>query len=89
MAMREDVIKYRETWANKMIGYSEFMSSFEGDDMLEIQPNLPIGTKKIVQVTHDECAFYANDGVKMMWLEEDETVLRKKDPEKTIMVRFC
>jgi hypothetical protein len=42
--------------------YKERMKEFDGD-MLEVvlEPKLEQGENEFIQVTHDECHFYAND----------------------------
>ncbi|CAG8727214.1 7226_t:CDS:2 [Dentiscutata erythropus] len=45
------------------LGYKMYMKDFV-DDILEIviEPELESDERELVQVTHDECHFYANDG---------------------------
>ncbi|GET03821.1 hypothetical protein PHYBLDRAFT_144584 [Rhizophagus clarus] len=58
-----DVVKYRKEWSERMFEYQKFIKDFEGD-MIDIvsEPELKPEEKEFVQVTHDECHFYANDG---------------------------
>jgi len=46
-----------------MFTYKKFMKEFNGD-MLDIvlEPEFKLEEKKFVQVIHDKCHFYANDG---------------------------
>jgi len=46
-----------------MFKYKKFMKDFDGD-MLDtiLEPWLESGEKELVQVTYNECHFYANDG---------------------------
>jgi len=45
-----------------MFEYQKLMKDFDGD-MMDIvsEPQLKSEEKELVQVTHDECHFYAND----------------------------
>lgn len=42
------------------------------------QPELPVGEKHCIPVTHDECTGNANDGPHHQWIREDEQPIRKK-----------
>ena len=70
-----------------MFVYKESMKDFDGD-MLDIilEPQIKPGEKEFVQVTHDECHFYANDGQRRIWMREDEDILRSKHIGCSIMV---
>ncbi|CAG8798898.1 21017_t:CDS:2, partial [Dentiscutata erythropus] len=59
---RPDVVAYRKGWLERMFRYKMYMKDFVGD-MLEIviEPELESDERELVQVTHDECHFYAND----------------------------
>ncbi len=63
------------------------MREFDGD-MLNIilEPKLKSGEKEFVQVTHDECHFYANDGRRRIWVNKEENILRPKHLGRSIMV---
>ena len=51
--------------------------------MEEVVPaELDVGERKHVLVTHDECTFYSNDTKTEMWLEEGESIIRKKGQGK-------
>jgi hypothetical protein len=82
-----DVVKYRKEWLKRMFVYKESMKDFDGD-MLDIilEPQLKLGEKELVQVTHDECHFYANDGQRKIWMRKDEDILRSKHLGRSIMV---
>jgi hypothetical protein len=84
---RPDVVAYRKEWLNRMFEYKKYMKDFDGD-MLDIvlEPQLKSGNKELVQVTHDECHFYANDGQRKIWTIEDEDILRSKHIGRSIMV---
>ncbi|CAG8690762.1 788_t:CDS:2, partial [Dentiscutata heterogama] len=61
--------------------------SFSGD-MLDIieEPQLEFGEKELVQITHDECHFYANDGMRKIWIKKNGSFLRPKHAGRSIMV---
>ncbi|CAG8457986.1 5348_t:CDS:2, partial [Dentiscutata heterogama] len=42
--------------------------------------------KEYVQITHDECYFYANDRRRRIWIQKDKNILRPKHLECSIMV---
>jgi hypothetical protein len=84
---REDVVQYRELWAKRMLEYQKKMKEFEGANMeCVLEPNLRIWDKEHVLVTHDECIFYSNDAQASMWLEDGESVIRKKGQGGSVMV---
>ena len=84
---REDVVKYRQEWSKRMVTYMEKMDFFSGENEESVlEPVLEEGEKKIVLVTHDESTFYAHDSRTDMWLENDESIIRKKGPGRSIMV---
>ncbi|KAF0360606.1 hypothetical protein F8M41_014310 [Gigaspora margarita] len=58
------------------------------DNMLEIivKPELEYDKKESVQITHDECHFYANDRQCRIWTQEDENVLRSKHIVHSVIV---
>ena len=60
---RLDVVAYRKEWLKRMFVYKESMKDFD-DDMLDIilELQIKLGEKEFIQVTHDECHFYTNDG---------------------------
>jgi hypothetical protein len=51
-----------------------------------IPPTLNDEEKECVLIWHDEMAVHANDCQKEYWARPDETVLRKKDPGRLMMV---
>ncbi|CAB4389556.1 unnamed protein product [Rhizophagus irregularis] len=70
-----------------MFEYKKSMKDFDGD-MLDVilEPQFKPKEKELVQVTHDECHFYANDGQKKIWMEKDKNILRSKHIRCSIMV---
>ena len=84
---RPDVVKYRKEWLERMFKYQKFMKDFEGDNMdIVSEPKLMPEEKEFVQVKHDECHFYANEGQRRIWMREDEDILRSKHQGRSIMV---
>ena len=84
---RSDVVAYRKEWLKRMFVYKKNMKDFDGD-MLDVilEPQLQPGEKEFIQVTHDECHFYANDGRRRIWVQEKENTLRPKHMGRSIMV---
>jgi hypothetical protein len=89
---RLDVVIYRKDWLKRMFEYKKSMKEFDGD-MLDIvlEPQLKAEEKELVQITHDECHFYMNDGQRKIWINKDEDILRSKHIGCSIMVSafFC
>jgi len=83
---REDVQVYRTLFVGRLLDLEPRMSIFQGDTMTEVEPDLGAGVKKLVMVTHDECAFHAHDAQNRLWLGKEEQVLRKKGAGKTLMI---
>src|SRR5947209_5345460 len=70
-----------------MFLYNKCMKNFDGDAMnIVLEPQLRPEEKEFVQVTHDECHFYANDGRRRIWIREEEDILRSKHIGRSIMV---
>jgi hypothetical protein len=80
-------VAYRNEWLKRMFEYRKSMKDFDGD-MLDVvlEPQLKPGEKELVQITHDECHFYANDEQQKIWIREDEDILRSKHIGRSIMV---
>jgi hypothetical protein len=84
---RSDVIEYRNKWLERMFRYKKSMKEFDSDTLdVVLEPQLEPGEKEIVQITHDECHFYANDGRRRIWIGEEEDILRPKHMGRSIMV---
>lgn len=64
------------------------MQTYTGDEMeTEVPPSrLEVWDDRHVLITHDECIFYSNDAQGSMWLEEGESIIRKKGQGGSIMV---
>jgi hypothetical protein len=84
---RPDVVKYRKEWLKRMFEYKKSMKDFDGDILdVVLEPQFKPEEKELVQVTHDECHFYANDGQQKIWMKKDEDILRSKHMRRSIMV---
>src|SRR5207253_2652946 len=83
---RPDVVAYRKEWLKRMFEYKRYMKDFDGDMLnITLEPYLEL-KKEFVQVTHDECHFYANDGQRRIWIQEKDDILRSKHMGRSIMV---
>lgn len=85
---REDVKEYRKEWALRMMNRQKKMEQYSGDEMeITIPPErLEIWDTRHVLVTHDEAYFYANDDNSSFWLEDNESIIKKKGQGSSIMV---
>ncbi|CAG8616986.1 16706_t:CDS:2, partial [Cetraspora pellucida] len=85
---REDVKEYRKEWASRMMNYRKKMEQYNGDEMEIVIPpeRLEIWDTRHVLVTHDEAYFYANDDNSSFWVEDKESIIKKKGQGSTIMV---
>ncbi|CAG8784764.1 15844_t:CDS:2, partial [Acaulospora morrowiae] len=84
---QSDVVIYRKEWLNRMFEYRKYMKSFNGKMLdIVIEPQLESSKKELVQVTYDECHFYANDDQRRIWIGKDEDILRPKDKGCSVMV---
>ncbi|CAH1757995.1 12992_t:CDS:2 [Entrophospora sp. SA101] len=62
-----------ETVFPKITGHIK--KDYNGDELNEIiEPQLQPGEKEHVLVTHDECHFYANEGQKKIWVQDEEDI---------------
>ena len=83
---REDVVAYRKIFLERMKEFEQYMPKFVGDEMIQINPELPNGQKLYIFIAHDESLFYSNDDRPTMWAPLGEPPLRKKGQGKSIMV---
>ena len=84
---RDDVVRYRHSFLDRMLCYDKRMIIFCGDFMeKKISPDLEEGSKPLILVTHDESCFSANDGRNFCWLDDDNRQIRPKGNGRTIMV---
>ncbi|KAF0556083.1 hypothetical protein F8M41_016288 [Gigaspora margarita] len=84
---REDVREYRKGWAMRMMNYQKKMEQYDGDEMENVIPpeRLEIWDTRHVLVTHDEAYFYANDDNSFVWVEDKESIIKKKGQGSAIM----
>ncbi|CAG8779070.1 43412_t:CDS:2 [Gigaspora margarita] len=84
---REDVREYRKKWAMRMINYQKKMEQYDSDEMENVIPpeRLEIWDTHHVLVTHDEVYFYANDDNSFVWVEDKESIIKKKGQGSAIM----
>jgi len=62
------------------------MKDFDVDMDIVLEPQLGPEEKEFVQVTHDECHFYANDAQRRICVRGEEDILRPKHMGRSIMV---
>ena len=93
---REDVVQYRTHFLERMTALRR--RAVQYDDVVGVNgvattravpPTLEPGETEVVFVYHDESCFAANDGLRCLWLEDGEKVLRSKGDGKSIMVLCC
>jgi hypothetical protein len=86
---REDVVAYRKEFLARMAYRLQCKVQYDIDDegnLVEIPLDFGDSNTRLVFVYHDESCFNANDGLRSMWLEENEHVLQKKGAGKCIMI---
>lgn len=83
---RDDVVEYRKKFLEEIEKYEQYMPTFVGDEMTQLNPETPPGQQLHLFITHDECLFYANDDRPIVWAPIGEPPLRKKGQGKSIMV---
>src|SRR5206468_2708700 len=66
--------------------FEQFMPTFVGNEMIQINPDISSNQQLHIFITHDECLFYANDDRPIIWAPIGEPSLRKKGQGKSIMV---
>ncbi|CAG8808882.1 15560_t:CDS:2, partial [Racocetra fulgida] len=78
--------EYRKGWAMRMMNYQKKMEQYDGDEMENIIPpeRLEIWDMRHVLVTHDEVYFYANDDNLSFWVEDKESIIKKKGQGMTM-----
>ncbi|CAG8774917.1 22698_t:CDS:2, partial [Gigaspora rosea] len=85
---QEDVKEYQKKWSIRMMNYQKKIEQYEGDDMENVIPpeRLEIWDTRHVLVTHDEVYFYANDDNSSFWVEDEESIIKKKGQRLAIIV---
>ena len=89
---RSDVVEDRANFLNQMEELKPYMVEFYDDGAMKpkVYPSdCAVGGENrqpIIVITHDECTFSANDGVRKAWTREGDTFLRPKGRGQGIMV---
>ena len=84
---RPDVVEYRQKqYLPTIFEYKKFMPTYVGKDAEERKPKLEVWEKEHILVSHDESIFHANDGRKIIWIEDGRQVLRPKGQGRCLMV---
>src|SRR6266498_1216446 len=83
---REDVLEYHKTFLEEMKKLEQFMPTFVGDEMIQINSEISANQQLHILITYDECLFYANDDCPIIWAPLEEPLFRKKGQGKSIMV---
>ena len=84
---RENVVKHREQFLEKMLDFESRMIVYSGADMdVEEAPLLEEGQSRCVLITHDETTCNSNDAVKTVWVLEGKSDLRPKSRGQSLMV---
>ena len=88
---RSDVVEDCKNFLKKMEELKPYMVEFEEDGAIKAKtypsdcavegPN----QRPIVVITHDECTFSANDGIRKAWIRKGDTFLRPKGRGQGIM----
>jgi hypothetical protein len=82
---RPDVVEYRQQFLQRFLQYESRMSEYSGDNMDEVQHPANVNEREMVWVFHDESTFYANDGTRLIW-QDDQTDLIPKTNGSSLMV---
>lgn len=81
---RSDVVEDRNNFLKKMEELKPYMVEFEEDGAMKAKTypsDCAVGgpnRRPIVVITHDECTFSANDGIRKAWIRKGDTFLRPK-----------
>lgn len=88
---RSDVVEDRNNLLKKMEELKPYMVEFEEDGAMKAKTypfDCAIGgpnRRPIVVITHDECTFSANDGIRKTWIRKGDAFLRPKGRGQGIM----
>lgn len=88
---RSDVVEDRNNFLKKMEELKPYMVEFEEDGAMKAKTypsDCAVGgpnRRPIVVITHDECTFSANDGIRKAWIRKGDTFLRPKGRGQGIM----
>ena len=89
---RPDVVEDRRVFLNKMEELKPYMVEFDKNGAMKpkVYPSdCAVGgnhRRPIIVITHDECTFSANDGIRKAWARKSDTFLRPKGRGQGIMV---
>lgn len=89
---RPDVVEDRANFLRKMEELKPYIVEFDQDGAMKpkVYPSdCAVGgedRRPVIIITHDECTFSANDGVRKAWTREGDTFLRPKGRGQGIMV---
>ncbi|CAG8850417.1 38721_t:CDS:1, partial [Gigaspora margarita] len=78
---------YCKGWAIRMMNYQKKIEQYDGDKIENVIPPewLEIWDTCHVLVTHDEVYFYTNDDNSFVWVEDKESIIKKKGQGSAIM----
>ena len=88
---RPDVVEDRAKFLKVMKGLKPYMVEFEEDGTMKakVYPDDCAvegqNRRPVIVITHDECTFSANDGVRRAWTRKGDTYLRPKGRGQGIM----
>ncbi|CAG8843988.1 26898_t:CDS:2, partial [Gigaspora margarita] len=79
--------EYQKKWSIRMMNYQKKIEQYDGDDMENVisPEQLEIWDTRHVLVTHDEVYFYANNDNSSFWVEDEESIIKKKGQGSAIM----
>ena len=76
---RDDVVRYRSAFLQRMSTYEKCMIQYVGDYMeISISPELADGEKTLILVIHDESCFGSNDERSYCWIDENNRKFGRK-----------
>ena len=84
---QEDVVLYRGAFVSRLQELEPRMSSFEGDDMHEVEPTLADGVKKVVLVTFFFFTVIFHGGVRAR-MRERKRKNRRREKKKEIPTKM-
>lgn len=89
---RSDVVEDRIRFLNKMEELKPYLVEFDENGTMKDKtypPDCAVGgedRRPVIVITHDECTFSANDGIRKAWTRVGDTFLRPKGRGQGIMV---
>lgn len=88
---RSDVVEDRKNFLRRMEELKPYMVEFEENGAMKEKiypPDCAIhgpNRRPIIIITHDECKFSTNDGIRKAWTRKGDTFLRPKSRGQSIM----